>query len=275
MACHWNPVSGRMFLNNFENPPRISQKRTRIFRESIGLDPNDRMILQPTRIVQRKGIEFAIELVKELGDQRNKLVVSHEAGDEGMEYAEWLKEHACDHGVDLRMVSIRIDDPFNKNNGNGAAKYSLWDVYPYADFITFPSLYEGFGNAFLEGIYFKKPILINRYATFVRDIEPLGFDLAVMDGYLSKKTVQNVVELLESPQRTQKMVNNYYQIAARHYSYSVLRSQLTATIRMFFGDSVEPLTAKAFDSENDGYLYIDSQAIMYKRYDSRNCRARN
>jgi glycosyltransferase involved in cell wall biosynthesis len=260
---------------DFESPPRISRKRTRIFRETIGLDPSDRMILQPTRIVQRKGIEYAIELVKELGDQRNKLVISHEAGDEGMEYAEWLKEHACNHGVDLRLVSIQIADPLNKNNGNGNANYSLWDVYPYADFITFPSLYEGFGNAFLEGVYFKKPILINRYATFVRDIEPLGFDLAVMDGYLSKKTVQNVVELLESTHRTQTMVDNNYQIAARHYSYSVLRSQLTATIRMFFGDSVEPLTAKAPDSENDGYLYIDSQAIMYKRYDSRNCRVKN
>jgi len=230
------------------------------------------MILQPTRIVQRKGIEFAIELVKELGNPRNKLVVSHEAGDEGMEYAEWLKEHACDHGVDLRLVSIRIDDPLNKKNRSGSANYSLWDVYPYADFITFPSLYEGFGNAFLEGIYFKKPILINRYATFVRDIEPLGFDLAVMDGYLSKKTVQAVVEILESSQRTQKMVNNNYQIAARHYSYSVLRSQLTAAIRMFFGDSVEPLAAKAFDSENEDFLFIDPRSLVYKHYDSQHCR---
>ena len=71
------------------------------------------------------------------------------------------------------------------------------------------------------------------------------------------------------------MVNNNYQIAARHYSYSVLRSQLTATIRMFFGDSVEPLTAKAPDSKNDGYVYIDPKVVMYKRYDSRNCRVRN
>ncbi|CAB1064094.1 Glycosyltransferase [Olavius sp. associated proteobacterium Delta 1] len=275
--AHRTGISSTIIPNvlDFENPPRISQKRTRIFRESIGLDPSDRMILQPTRIVQRKGIEFAIELVKELGDQRNKLVISHEAGDEGMEYAEWLKEHACDHGVDLRLVSIRIDDPLNKNNGSGTANYSLWDVYPYADFITFPSLYEGFGNAFLEGIYFKKPILINRYATFVRDIEPLGFDLAVMDGYLSKKTVQNVAELLESSQRTDKMVNDNYQIAARHYSYSVLRNQLTAIIRMFFGDDVEPLTAKALDSADERNLYFDQQVVMYKRDDISNCRVIN
>jgi glycosyltransferase involved in cell wall biosynthesis len=272
--AHRTGISSTIIPNvlDFENPPRISSNRTRIFRESIGLDKNDRMILQPTRIVQRKGIEFAIELVKEIGDRRNKLVISHEAGDEGMEYAEWLKEHACDYGVDLRLVSIRIADPLNRNNGNGKSRYSLWDVYPYADFITFPSLYEGFGNAFLEGIYFKKPILINRYATFIRDIEPLGFDLAVMDGYLSKKTVRNVIELLESSRRRKKMVENNYQIAARHYSYSVLRSQLTATIKGFFGDSVGPLEAPARDSKDEGYVYIDPQVVMYKRYDSSVCR---
>ena len=83
---------------DFENPPRVSHKRTEVFRQSIGLAPDDRMILQPTRIVQRKGIEFAIELVKELKNDHNKLVISHEAGDEGLEYAEWLKEYASQFG---------------------------------------------------------------------------------------------------------------------------------------------------------------------------------
>jgi len=275
--AHRTGISSIIIPNvlDFENPPRISSKRTRIFRDSIDLDPDDRIILQPTRIIQRKGIEFAIDLVKKLADRRNKLVVSHEAGDEGMEYAEWLQEHACEHDVDLRLLSIRIADPLNENNGNSTASYSLWDIYPYADFITFPSLYEGFGNAFLEGIYFKKPILINRYATFVRDIEPLGFDLAVMDGYLSKKAVREVAELLESTHRTNKMVNNNYRIATRHYSYSVLRSQLTAAIKMFFGDSIEPLKAQAPENDDQSYLYIDPQVVMFKRYDSRSCRVGN
>ncbi len=255
---------------DFENPPRVSRANARIFRDSIGLDPSDRIILQPTRIVQRKGIEFAIDLVKELKDRRNKLVISHEAGDEGMEYAKWLKEYACDHGVDLRLVSVRIADPLSRN-GNGRAKYSLWDVYPYADFITFPSLYEGFGNAFLEGIYFKKPILINRYATFVRDIEPLGFDLAVMDGYLSRKTVDMVVELLGSAQRTKKMVDNNYRIAADHYSYSVLRSHLTAILKMFFGNAFNPLTVQTPDGGREQYLDVDPLMIKYKHYDSSHC----
>jgi hypothetical protein len=53
--------------------------------------------------------------------------------------------------------------------------------------------------------------------------------------------IKNVVDILESSKRRKTMVNNNYQIATRHYSYSVLRNQLTAIIKTFFGDSVEPL----------------------------------
>jgi glycosyltransferase involved in cell wall biosynthesis len=257
---------------DFENPPRVSKKRTSVFRESIGLEADDHMILQPTRIIQRKGIEFAIELVKELKNTHNKLVISHEAGDEGFEYAEWLKEYACEHGVDLRLVSIQVSDPWS-GNGNNGAQYSLWDVYPYADFITYPSLYEGFGNAFLEAIYFKKPILINRYSTFVRDIEPLGFDLVVMDGFLSKQTVQSVVDILESPKRRKKMVKNNYAIAARHYSYQVLRNQLSSILQSFFGDDIQQLTAQRRAAKSNGYLYINSHQVMYKHIGGQRCRA--
>jgi hypothetical protein len=255
---------------DFENPPRVSKKRTDIFRRSIGLEPDDRMILQPTRIIQRKGIEFAIELVKEPKNSKNKLVISHEAGDEGFEYANWLKEYACEHDVDLRLVSVRITDPWNGNGKNGS-QYSLWDVYPYADFITFPSLYEGFGNAFIEALYFKKPILINRYATFVRDIEPLGFDLAVMDGFLSKKTVQSDVDILESSQRRKKMVGSNYAIATRHYSYSILRNQLSAIMKGFFGDDIEHLIVKPRPAKSRGYLYISPQQVRYKHFNSQAC----
>jgi hypothetical protein len=46
---------------------------------------------------------------------------------------------------------------------DGRKIYSLADIYPHADFVTYPSLIEGFGNAFLEAIYFRKPLLMQRY----------------------------------------------------------------------------------------------------------------
>lgn len=218
---------------DFECPPRVDSVHTQRFRDSLGLAPGDVIILQPTRIVQRKGIEHAIELVRELKNSRYKLVISHEAGDEGYEYAKWVKSEAGSHGVDLRIVKARIADPLNEQECNRGL--TLWDVYPHADFITYPSLYEGFGNAFLEAVYFKKPLLINRYATFVRDIEPQGFDLAVMDGYLTQKTVKKVKAVLKSPERRQEMVDHNYAIAKRYYSYAVLQQRLSAILVNFFG----------------------------------------
>ena len=219
---------------DFENPPSINESHTDAFWQSIGLQKDDVKILQPTRIVQRKGIEHAIALVEELNDPRYKLIISHEAGDEGLDYAEWIREDAKERGVDLRLVNIHMSDPMNPDV-NHKETYSLWDVYPHADFITYPSLYEGFGNAFLEAVYFKKPLLINRYATFVQDIEPKGFDLIVMDGYLTQKTVLKVKEVLESPDRRAKMVNTNYEVASRHYSYAVLRRWLNIMLTNFFG----------------------------------------
>lgn len=254
---------------DFENPPVIDRQKTEIFRDTIGLAKEDRIILQPTRIVQRKGIEHAIALVQKLDDPRCKLVISHEAGDEGYDYVEWLQENACEHGVDLRLVTTRISDPIN-NNGAPKEGHSLWDVYPHADFITYPSLYEGFGNAFLEAIYFKKPMLINRYATFVRDIEPLGFDLAVMDGYLSRKTVQLVRDVLDSNQRRGEMVETNYRIATRYYSYALLRSRINAVLNSFFGNTVQFLGDRRAQHTRKKALY-DPVSLAFAHFNPQSC----
>ncbi len=256
---------------DFEQPPRISTEDSHHFRQSIGLRDDDRVILQPTRIVQRKGIEHAIELVKALDDPRCKLVISHEAGDEGLEYAEWLKEYACEHKVDLRLVTTRISDPLRAGRPDSGAP-SLWDVYPFADFITYPSLHEGFGNAFLEAIYFRKPMMVNRYAIFVRDIEPLGFDLALMDGYLTKRTVQLVQEILTNPERRRAMVDRNYAIARRHYSYTILRERLSMMLRSLYGDAIDHLKASSRTAADEDVLDIAPYQVRYKRFSCQHCR---
>jgi glycosyltransferase involved in cell wall biosynthesis len=210
---------------DFDNPQCVNHRDYINFLESFGLKQDHKAILQPTRIVRRKGIEHAIDLVENLNDPHYKLLISHQAGDEGLEYAEWIKYYALKRGVDLRLAQKSISSPWlhPRHHVNG---HSLWNVYAHADFVTFPSLYEGFGNAFLEAIYFKKPLLVNRYATFVSDIEPKGFDLVKMDGMVTAKTVQEVREILDSPEKTAEMVNLNYEIAKRHYSYDVLRCLL-------------------------------------------------
>ena len=219
---------------DFDHPPPTHHNGFQDFLASFGLKPSHKTILQPTRIIERKGIEYAIDLVKSLGGSHYKLLISHQAGDEGWEYASWLKNYALDNGVDLRLAQKPIASPW-QHAKQGANGNSLWNIYVHADFVTFPSLYEGFGNAFLEAIYLKKPLLVNRYATFVSDIEPKGFDLVTMDASLTAETVQAVSDILGSPKRAAEMVDYNYEIARRHFSYGVLRDHLVAVMDQALG----------------------------------------
>lgn len=214
---------------DFENPPPPTDGYAADVRAELGLAPDDILILQPTRIVPRKGIGHAISLVQALADKRCKLVISHEAGDEGTDYLETLTTYAKKAGVDVRFFATRVADA-RQLNGQGLKMYTLWDLYPHADFVTYPSFYEGFGNAFLEAVYFKKPVLVNRYDNFARDIEPKGFRGPIMEGYLTREIVAEVRRILEDPAYRQGMVDHNYQVALRHYSYAVLRRRLRTLI---------------------------------------------
>ena len=214
---------------DFENPPEPVDDYASDVREELGLTDDDFFILQPTRVVPRKGIEQAIKLVSLLKDSRCKLVISHEAGDEGYEYLGMLEQLAKEEGVDMRIVADRVGE-VRQRDSEGRKVYTLWDLYHHADFVTYPSTYEGFGNALLEAIYFRKPVLINRYSIFVRDIEPKGFRLLTMDGFVTPTIARQVRQILTDSDLCQEVVNHNYEIARQFYSYSTIRSNLRAFI---------------------------------------------
>jgi len=214
---------------DFENPPPPTDAYAADVRSEIGLAPDDKLILQPTRVIPRKGIGHAINLVQMLGSQKYKLVVSHDAGDEGYEYKAMLAGFAKRSGVDLRFFVTRVSET-RRLNAEGKKTYTLWDIYPHADFVTYPSMYEGFGNAFLESVYFRKPILVNRYEVFARDIEPKGFRVPIIEGYLTPEIVEEVRRIMETPEYCRDMVEHNYAVANRYYSYAVLRRGLRTLI---------------------------------------------
>ena len=214
---------------DFENPPEPVDDYASDVREELGLNEDDFFILQPTRVVPRKGIEQAIKLVSLLKDPRCKLVISHEAGDEGYEYLGMLEQLAKEEGVDMRIVADRVGE-VRQRDSEGRKVYTLWDLYHHADFVTYPSTYEGFGNALLEAIYFRKPVLINRYSIFVRDIEPKGFRLLTMDGFVTPTIARRVRQILTDSDLCEEVVNHNYEVARQFYSYSTIRSNLRAFI---------------------------------------------
>ncbi|MBN1842521.1 MAG: glycosyltransferase family 4 protein [Deltaproteobacteria bacterium] len=222
---------------NYAKPPPPPDDYACDVREAFDVAEDQYLILQPTRIVQRKGIEHAIELVNGLRRKglSAKLVISHGGDDEGGAYERRLREYSKLMEVDTLFISDLIGDERGKT-ADGRKVYRLFDVYPHADLVTYPSSYEGFGNAFLEAVYFKKPILVNTYSIYQHDIKPKGFKMIEMDEYISEETVDQVVHTLENKSWASKMAEHNYSVAKRFYSYVNLRRKLKFVLSDFFGE---------------------------------------
>jgi len=214
---------------DFETSPPSLDEYAFDVRKNFGIKENELLILQPTRVVPRKGIEHAIELTKRLG-MKAKLVISHASGDEGFEYERRLRDYSKMLGVDTLFVSRRIGEK-RKIKKQGEKVYTIWDIYPHADLVTYPSSYEGFGNAFLEAIYYSKPIVVNEYVIYTLDIEPKGFDVITLDGYVNEEALRKTREILTNSEKREKMVRRNYKLAKRYFSLSVLRRKLKNLIR--------------------------------------------
>ncbi|MDJ0781757.1 MAG: glycosyltransferase family 4 protein [Desulfosarcinaceae bacterium] len=213
---------------DFENPPKPLDDYAADVREALGLKNYELLILQPTRVVKRKGIEHAIEFVHRLG-ARAKLVISHASGDEGYDYEHRVQEYSRLMKVDTLFVSDIIDDHRGRTE-DGRKIYTLEDIYPHADLVTYPSTYEGFGNAFLEAIYFRKPIVVNNYSIYATDIRPKGFKVIEFDGYVTSEAVQMAKKVLRDPDYCRQIVDHNFEVSLRNFSYKVLRRKLKVLI---------------------------------------------
>ena len=223
---HRKGISNTIIPNvyDFASPPSRSDSHCPDLRKRIGLKENDLFVLQPTRVVPRKCIETSVELVHQMKLKNPVLVISHASGDEGSSYYENIKEYAKNLGV--KIVSIeKIIGP-KRMEKRGGKIYTIGDVYLCADLVTYPSSYEGFGNAFLEAIYYRKPVVVNRYPIYIVDIEPKRFDLIAINRFVTKDTIKKIREVLKNEKRREKMVEKNYRVALEYFSYEVLESSL-------------------------------------------------
>lgn len=162
--------------------------------KKIGLGENDLCVLQATRIVPRKGIELAIDFAAAFNKRlenlkgrrlyngkkitsRSKLVflLAGYYEDSDRDYYLKIKELAKDKGLEAKFVNGTINA--KRSYHNSEKKYSLWDIYVYADLVTFPSLWEGWGNQFIEAVFARKPVVAWEYPVFREDIKKEGYEV--------------------------------------------------------------------------------------------------
>jgi len=222
---------------DFSEKNFLVDEYARNFRKDFGIAENDIVFLQATRIVQRKQIELAVELIERLKNPKVVFVLSGYSGDEGNEYFFKIKNMINAAGVKARFLGDRVGD--RREVIDGIRHYSLWDCYINCDFVTYPSQFEGFGNQFIEAVAFKKPVFVNRYDVFKSDIEPLGFDVIKVDSVVTDEAVAKVSNLLKDPQKISEVVDKNYEIGEQHFSYE-------ATMKKIENLGIEPLVPNLY-----------------------------
>lgn len=214
----------------------VQTERIQAFRKQYSLSDDTVIVLQPTRVIQRKGIELAIEFVHRLG-RPACLVVSHSSGDEGDEYSDRLHHYAERLGVHFFSVADHVEPDGVEPGITSSNNYSLQEMYDIADVVSYPSLYEGFGNALIEAVYFRKPVLVNAYPVYQTDIRPRGFQFCEMDGFLKDEHIARMLSWMDDRKARDEMTAHNYALGAQFFSYEVLQYKLQSLLANVFGVS--------------------------------------
>jgi glycosyltransferase involved in cell wall biosynthesis len=202
---------------DFDQAPWVADQYNADFRAAFGIGPDDLVFLQATRILDRKGIELAIDAVAELQQpaRRKALASAPTAGGgrfgEGSriillcagivetigisgDYWGSLQQHAKDRRVDMRHVGERVRHSRGAT-ADGAKVYSLWDSYVLADFVTYPSQWEGWGNQFIEAVFARLPVLLFEYPVWRSDLAEAGFDVVSLGHQIAGKDSRGLVQV--------------------------------------------------------------------------------
>lgn len=216
--------------------------------EKAGIRKNDIVFLQATRVVKRKAIELAIDTLSELQKNINnyigkeiytgkkitedsKIILLMPGLDEEPSYKELLIKHAKEKEVNTIFCNELLEEIRDEEKGT----FSLWDFYAISDFITYPSVLEGFGNQFLEGIFAKKPLLVYEYPVYEKDIKKNGFEIVSLgnnakyinkkyevDNSIIKNAASKMLDILFDKERAINIIEKNFELGKKFYSYKTL-----------------------------------------------------
>ncbi len=215
---------------DFDKPYGLLDDYNSDMLTSLGLDESDIPLFQVTRIVKRKGIETAIELIEKIDDKRVKLVVTgSKADDERLGYFKELLNIINDKNLDDRIFfGYRRILPERGRSIHGEKVYSIPDSYAVSKACTYFSIYEGFGNAFVECVLAKRPIFVNNYKpVYWPEIGSKGFKTVMIeDNNLTDKAVQEIDEIIHNEKLCNEITEYNYNLAKQHFTYDQLQAKL-------------------------------------------------
>lgn len=245
---------------DFEQQPFEIDTYNKDLFDKLGIENNDIVFVQATRIEDRKAIELAIDVVNQVHKDLDKYIGKTMYNQKlitkttrihllmpGLNELKASKMKILQEKIDQSLVDIQLINQLigAKRSDNQKQKtYALWDMYAIADMITYPSILEGWGNQFLEAIFAKKPLVIYEYPVFLTDIKQYHFDVVSLghtyqkckNGLVSvekdriNQASQQLLEILTDQKKYSKIVNENYEKGKKHLSVKQLKNMLNTII---------------------------------------------
>lgn len=198
--------------------------------DKIGLKKGDIPIFQVTRIVSRKGIETALELIERIKDKKVKLVITGSyADDERLGYYKKLVRLIKSKNLETRVFFSNNRVLSERHLSPAGEKlYSLSDAYAHAIACTYFSKYEGFGNAFIEAVLAKRPVFVNNYKpVFWPDIGSKGFKIVMTEkNVMTDEAVNDICEIIYNHKLRKEIAEYNFELGKKYFSYEVLEEKL-------------------------------------------------
>lgn len=262
-------ITARVVPNvfDFDQPAWTCDAFNADFRRACGVADDDLLLLQATRILNRKGIEMAIDLAAALsspGRRRALVGTGTAAGGSfgahsrivllcagiietiGISGGYWpaLQGKARDLGVDLRHVGDRVEHS-RRRSLTGDKVYSLWDSYVHADVVTYPSTWEGWGNQFIEAVFARLPVVLFEYPVWRTDLAPAGFEVVSLGSETTgldargllrappdrvAAAADELISLCRHSEVRRRRVDHNFEVARRHFSFEQLENAVSALL---------------------------------------------
>jgi mannosylglucosylglycerate synthase len=224
---------------DFENTVEMDDYNS-TFREDFSFADDDILVVQPTRIVRRKRIEDSVRLlglfIQKYPQYKDKVqyIISLYQGDEPDDhYINEIKLLAEKCGIPLHLIADRVASKRGSDK-DGRKLYSNRDVIVNADLVTYLPIWEGFGNALLEALAARVPVITTTYLVYKTDIRVVGLrNIEIRDQYdeegkliIQDKVMEDIFYILNHPEVRNEMVTNNYNVAKAEFGFDTLTSKL-------------------------------------------------
>ncbi len=235
---------------DFDNSVSLDDYNRR-FRAELGYADNDILVVQPTRIIPRKRIEDSIRFLGRFITKfpeyatRLRFIISLYQGDEPDEtYIDSIQSLAESHHVPFALISDRVaarrgTDP------SGRLLFTNRDVLANADLVTYLPIWEGFGNALLEAIAARVPVVTTTYLVYKTDIKTTGLEnIEIRDSYNEDGTLvipddalERTKEVLENREQTREQTERNFARAKQEFGLPVLDARIRRLLTIY-GDEI-------------------------------------